>query len=118
MSAALSAPPYPDHPGHKGASDTGRRAANLVAPRATSIRARVLDVIEIGNATAEQVADEINEHFMIVRARCSELRAKGLIEDSGQRGAGALGGNVIVWRSTSGLERALFDARKAAGAGQ
>jgi hypothetical protein len=105
---------YPNTPGHKGPADTGRIAAASFAPKAKPIRQRTLEVIERGPATAEQVAAKISEHFMIVRARCSELRAQGLIDDSGCRGDGALGGRVVVWRATTAQERALFMARQAA----
>ena len=106
---------YPNEPGWKqGSIETSRQAAKAFAPKARPIRARALEVIERGPATAEQVAEEISVHWMVTRARCSELRAQGLIEDSGRRGAGALGGKVVVWRSTTPLERASFNARKAA----
>lgn len=104
---------YPNAPGHKGDLDTGRNAARAFAPRAKPIRQRTLDVIERGPATAEQVAEEIGAHWMITRARCSELRAQGLIDDSGRRGKGALGGKVVVWRATTPVERAVHVARKA-----
>jgi hypothetical protein len=71
-----------------------------------------LEVIERGAASAETIAEEIGEHFMIVRARCSELRALGLIDDSGRRGDGALGGRVVIWRATTALERSAFEAAK------
>lgn len=105
---------YPQHPGFKGDLDTGRLAAQSFAPKAKPIRVRTLAVIERAPSTAEQVGEEIDVHFMIVRARCSELRAMGLIEDSGRRGEGALGGRVVVWRSTTDLERAAFEAQRKA----
>jgi predicted ArsR family transcriptional regulator len=105
---------YPHHPGAKGRSDTSYIAARLAAPRAKPIRQRTLEDIERAPATAEQVSERIGVHFMICRARCSELRAQGLIEDSGQRGDGALGGKVIVWRATTPAERAAFAAARAA----
>lgn len=82
----------------------GARA--LIAHKAKPIRARALEVIERGPATAEEVAEAIGAQFMIVRARCSELGAQGLIADSGTRGAGALGGRVVVWCATTAIERA------------
>lgn len=105
---------YPQSPGHKGPSDTGREAAEKFTARAKPIRVRVLAVIEQGPATAEEIAAKIGEHPMIVRARCSELRGQGLIEDSGERGTGFLGGRVVRWRGTSPEERALAAARRAA----
>ena len=103
---------YPGSPGHKGDLDTGRIAAGAFAPKAAPIRVRALAVIERAPSSAETIADEIGEHFMIVRARCSELRAAGLIDDSGRRGDGALGGRVVVWRATTALERAAFEAAR------
>ena len=104
---------YPNEPGWRwGSPDTSRRAARAFAPKAKPIRVRALEVFERGPATAEQVADQIGEHFMIVRARCSELRALGLIDDTGRRGDGALGGRVVVWRATTPLERAAFTAAR------
>ncbi|MGI9169397.1 MAG: hypothetical protein ACR2FH_04375 [Caulobacteraceae bacterium] len=105
---------YPHSPGFKGDLDTGRRAARSFAPKAKPIRARALAVIERHPATAEEVAEVIGAHWMIVRARCSELRAQGLITDSGRRGEGALGGKVVIWRSTTPLERAAFQATREA----
>ena len=88
---------YPDSPGWRpGSIDTSREAAEAFAPKAKPLRVRVLDVIERGDATAEQVAELVGAHWMVVRARCSELRAQGLITDSGLRGAGALGRRVVV----------------------
>ncbi len=103
---------YPLTPGFKGDLDTGRLAARSFAPKAKPIRVRALAVIEGAPATAERIADVIGAHWMVVRARCSELRAQGLITDSGRRGNGALGGRVVVWRATTPLERAAFDAER------
>ena len=106
--------PYPHSPGWKaGAPETSRKAAQAFAPKAIPLRVRVLEVLERGPATAEQVANQIDAHWMVIRARCSELRAQGLIDDSGQRGAGALGGKVVIWRATTPLERAAHSARVA-----
>ena len=106
---------YPHHPGWKGDLDTGRNAAISHAAKAPSIQSRALAVIERRNASAEQVADEIGVHWQIARARCSDLRALGMIDDSGARADGALGGKSVVWRATTPLERAAYArAREAA----
>jgi predicted ArsR family transcriptional regulator len=102
---------YPHAPGHKGRSDTGAAAAVLFAPKAKPIRERTLAIIERGPATAEQIADEIGEHFTVVRPRLSEARKLGLVVDSGLRGTGALGGTVVVWRLATLEEREIFVAR-------
>jgi len=104
---------YPETPGWKGDLETGREAAITFKPKAKPLRQRAMEVIERGPASAEQIGAEIDHHFMVVRARCSELRAQGLITDSGQRGPGALGGRVVIWRATTPEERAAFAARSA-----
>ena len=91
----------PDSPGPRpGAAATSHEAARAFAPKAKPIRLRAVEVLRSGPATAEQIGEQIGVHFMIVRARLSELRAKGHVEDSGKRGAGALGGKVVVWDLT------------------
>ncbi len=112
----MSGDTYPDAPGSKdrSGSTTSRVAAAAFAPKAKPIRLRTLEVIETRPSTPEEVADQIDVHFMIVRARVSELRAQGLVTPTGEKGRGALGGRVLRWRSTSPEERALFAARKAA----
>jgi predicted ArsR family transcriptional regulator len=105
---------YPNEPGWKGKSSTGRQAAHAFAPKAKSIRVRALEVIQRGPATAEQVAEQLDLYWMIVRARLSELGNQGLIQDSGARGTGALGGKVIIWRLATEEERAVFTASQGA----
>ena len=106
---------FPHAPGFKGDLDTGRYAARSFAPKAETIRAQTLEILKRGPATAQQVAEITGDHWMVVRARCSELRAPGLVDDSGLRGKGALGSKVVVWRPTTALERAAIDAAKAEG---
>lgn len=89
---------YPDAPGAK-ARDTSRMAAAGMAPRARSLRARVYDAIKEQPGTPEQIALRLGEPLMNVRPRCSELAAKGLIEDSVQRGTAMGGRKAIVWRA-------------------
>jgi hypothetical protein len=105
---------YPHEPGHKGTSDTGVRAAKIIGRRSRTIRQSVLATLKGGPRTAEDIGLLIGEHFMVVRARCSELRGQGFIQDSGVRGQGALGGKVIVWRVSTVEELAAFCARRAA----
>jgi predicted ArsR family transcriptional regulator len=105
---------YPEGPGHKGPSDTGPAAAVQVGRRVRFIRQGVLAALARGAATAEQISAGMDEHFMIVRARLSELRAQGLVTDTSERGRGALGGKVIVWRLTTDDERSMFAVRKIA----
>ena len=96
--APAQAPPgYPDRPGWKG-SDTSRAAAAGIAGKAGTLRDRVLAAINVRPGTPEQIALRIDEPLMNVRPRCSELHAKGLIEDSAVRGTAMGGRHAIVWR--------------------
>lgn len=90
-------PSYPNAPGWK-ARDTARAAAAGIAGKVGTIRERVLEAIKVRQGTPEQIALRIGEPLLNVRPRCSELAAKGLIEDSGVRGTATGGKLAIVWR--------------------
>jgi hypothetical protein len=88
---------YPEAPGFK-ARDTAKAAAAGMTPKAGSLRARVYDELKRRPGTPEQVAARIGEPVMNCRPRISELSARGLVVDSGERGE-AMGGRLaIVWR--------------------
>lgn len=103
---------YPHTPGFKD-NGTGKEAALAYAPKAGGRRAQVLAGLRRGPATAEQIAKRIDLHWYLTRPRLSELKALGMVIETGGRGAGALGGRVNVWRLTTDEERAIFNARKA-----
>lgn len=106
---------FPESPGWKGQSETGREAALAYAEKAKGRRRQVIKgLIDYGPATAEQIAEKIGLHWYLTRPRLAELRAMGLAADSGGRGKGALGGKVIVWRLTTPDERAAVEAARAA----
>lgn len=88
---------YPNRPGFK-ARETAKAAADGLAPKAGSLRARVYDALKHGPMTPEEIADLIGEPVMNVRPRLSELSAKDLIEDSGLRGEAMGGRKAIKWR--------------------
>lgn len=88
---------YPAQPGFK-ARQTSQAAAAQIAPKAVSLRARVLDAIKEKPGTPEEIAARLGEPVMNVRPRCSELAARNLITDSGARRE-AMGGRLaIVWQ--------------------
>lgn len=89
---------YPHAPGFKGA-ETSRAAAIAMAPKVDGLRGLVLAAIRQKPGTPEQIAHRINEPLMNVRPRCSELKAKGLIRDSGQRAAAMGGRRAVVWEA-------------------
>lgn len=105
---------YPETPGFKGSSGTGREAAEYYAGQVNGRRLQVMDGLRsLGVATAEQIAAKIDLHWYLVRPRLSECKALGLVVETGERGKGALGGKVNTWRLLTEEERSLFLARKA-----
>ena len=90
---------YPNAPGWKGRA-TSREAAQGMAPKATTIRDRVLASLKRYPGTPEDIAGRIAEPVMNVRPRFSELAAKGLIEDTGRRGPASGGRWATIWRVT------------------
>lgn len=105
---------YPATPGFKDAG-TGRHAAIKYAPQVKGRRAQVLaGLTDLGVASAEQVGAHIGLHWYLTRPRLSELLALGLVAKTGRRGQGALGGGVNLWRLTTDLERAAFEAERRA----
>lgn len=91
---------YPDKPGAK-ARATSFAAAEGVAEKALSLKARVLAAIRMAPSTPEQVALLLGEPLMNVRPRCSELATLGLIADSGARRPAMGGRDAIVWKAVT-----------------
>lgn len=89
---------YPHAPGSKG-GETSRAAAEGIAPRVDGLRGQVLAAIRQRPGTPEQLAHRIGEPLMNVRPRCSELKAKGLIRDSGRRATAMGGRRAVVWEA-------------------
>lgn len=97
---------YPFTPGFKGAVETGREAAEAFAPKLAGRQAEVLADLEAhGPSTAEQIADRTGRHWFHVRPRISELRAMGLVADTGARFETGLGGKTHQVRLTTAAER-------------
>ena len=108
-------PRYPDGAGFKGGrGGTGEAGAIQTAPKLKGRRAAVYDALAERPGTAEQLGARIGLHWYLCRPRLSELKARGLAIETGERGAGAMGGTVNVWRATTAEERALSAARRAA----
>lgn len=90
---------YPNTPGYQ-ATDTSKAAADQVKPKATWVRARVIDALaRQGPLTTMQIAEAVGLPYEAVQPRTSEARAQGLIEDSGIRGISRdPQKKAIVWR--------------------
>lgn len=94
-------PRYPAVPGSKAAG-TSSDAAEAMKPRAGILRAKVLDCLrEYGPMTADECADALRESVLAIRPRFSELRALGLVVDTGERRENDSGRRAIVWRAAS-----------------
>ena len=91
-------PSYPEAPGYKNES-TSKAAAESIKPRTKKLEERVLDVIRSFpfGCSPERVCEELEENILSVRPRFSQLKAKGLIEDSGRRDRTLCGKQSIIW---------------------
>lgn len=88
---------YPNMPGSK-TGGTSRAAAEAIAPRAPTLRQRVLDVLGTASLTADEVAAVMRKSVLSVRPRLSELLALELIEDTGKTRPNASGIKATVWK--------------------
>ena len=88
---------YPHAPGHRRVP-TSVEAAAEIGPRASNLRAGVLEVLRRGPATAHEAAEAMGESSLAVAPRLSELRVLGLVADSGGRRVNRSGRRAIVWR--------------------
>lgn len=98
---------YPDVPAARP-TDTSIAAAESLAEGVAGLRQRVLDAIRAAGAiglTPDEAAAQLELTPFTTRPRFSELREKGLIEDSGLRRANASGRKAIVWWVTEQRDR-------------
>lgn len=87
---------YPFSAGWQG-TDTSKQAAESID--AASLRAGVLQyLLRWGPRTADEIAHGLQIDKLAIRPRCSELKALGKIEDSGERRANQSGKTAAVWR--------------------
>jgi hypothetical protein len=93
-------PSYPMLPGFKarGASaDASRRIAGAVE----RLRDRIVsELLIIGAATADEMAERLNEKPLMIRPRFSELHSSGQITSTGKRRRNPNGMSATVWRVT------------------
>jgi predicted ArsR family transcriptional regulator len=90
-------PRYPAVPGSKAAG-TSSEAAEAMKPRAGILRAKVLDCLRTRcPLTADECAEMLGDSVLAIRPRFSELRALGLVVDTGDRRINDSGRRAIVW---------------------
>ena len=91
---------YPKRAGFKEPT-TSREAAHAVEAtgRAARLRNAVLAYFKDGRqATADEVAEALRENVLSIRPRVAELKAAGLIVETGERRASSGGRSSHVWR--------------------
>lgn len=90
---------YPSLPGSRGI-DTSIEAADSIASDVPRLQRLALKAIrEAGHAglTTDELANRLQIEPGSIQPRTSELRAKNLVADSGQRRRNARAKRVIVW---------------------
>jgi hypothetical protein len=87
---------YPESPGYK-VEGPSKESAEQMDVQSAVIRALAFTVLQSGDYTADEVAEIIQRDILAVRPRCSELKRKNLIADSGLRRRNASGHKATVW---------------------
>jgi hypothetical protein len=90
---------YPNKPGHRGV-DTSIEAANDIAPKIGRLQRTTLKAVQSAGPqglTSDEAAEVCGFDRWSIQPRLSELKAKGLVVDSGLRRRNSTGKNAIVW---------------------
>ena len=85
---------------HSNPSDTEQAAADLVHPRAGTLRALALAAIAASGKrglTQEEIAAVTRKRHYSIAPRCAELQRLGWVVDSGIRRPTETGSPAIVW---------------------
>lgn len=90
---------YPHEAGSKGQAETSSEAAALVdCGRLQRMTLRAIRAAQHDGITSEEAAHQLDLSRASVQPRTSELRAKGLILDSGKRRTNRSSGKrAVVW---------------------
>jgi len=90
---------YPNAPGHRNV-DTSISAANTLAPKLGPLQQKALAAIRSTGPrglTADELAARLGLGRATIQPRTTELRRKGLVQDSGHRRLNSSGKRAIVW---------------------
>lgn len=90
---------YPSGPGHRG-QETSVEAAAAIAAKCGRLHQMTLAAIRDALAqglTADEASERLEMDRWSIQPRVSELRAKGLIVDSGLRRRNSTGKRAVVW---------------------
>jgi len=99
-----NAPTYPDAPGYKGEAETGREAAEAMAPKLGRYQRLVKELVAARGwqgITPEEACEATGLDRVTLQPRFSELKRKGVIVDSGTRRRNPSSGkSAVVWVMT------------------
>jgi DNA-binding Lrp family transcriptional regulator len=90
---------YPSEAGSKGSAETsGDAAASIDCGRLQRMTLRAIREAKRAGRTSEEAAQRLDLPRVTVQPRTSELKAMGLIRDSGMRRTNASSGKrAVVW---------------------
>ena len=77
---------------------TSQEALATIKPKIKTKREQVYDLIKLNALTNYEISDELDMPLSSVTARCRELQALNLVEDSGTRRKTKYGKQAIVWQ--------------------
>lgn len=89
---------YPHVPGHRR-TKTSKAAAESVKERAPTLCDQVLSLLKAGDYTADECAALMGQTVLSVRPRLSQLKARGLIFDTGETRPNTSSVMASVWRA-------------------
>jgi hypothetical protein len=90
---------YPNSAGYTNKT-TSKEAADKINMQYPRQRYAIEDVFKFGpmnTYTSDEVADQIKQNLISVRARITELSILGVLQDSGERRKNKNNRNVIAW---------------------
>lgn len=88
---AAAVPPY------RRNSDTSKAAAESMRESVAELEYQVLEALRLyGPMTSDEVAHAIGRSILSVRPRITELKARGLIADTGRRRANESGRSAAI----------------------
>lgn len=93
---------YPFQPGTKELSGTSAEAAESMKGHAGTLRGLVLETMRTSPLramgwTTDEMAEFLNTSILSIRPRFSELKALGMIYDTGERRLNNSGRKAVVW---------------------
>lgn len=90
---------YPNSAGYKRLGTSADAARAMDEGRGSSLRDAIYRLYAGGwTGTADEAADKVGASILAIRPRVSELQAKGLIEETGDRRRSSGGRMASVWR--------------------